>query len=107
MGWFFAIYVRETDFIPYPVINDQVTNENFRNSFSPESNPRKRKYEDKNYPLRSKIKNAREGKNPNLSQTKQKSMPKEGKNTKLRLKLKKELLRVILKYMKWKIMPRK
>ena len=57
-GWFFAFYVRETDFIPYAVINDQTTNENFRNSFSQESNPRKRKYEDKNYPLRSKIKKA-------------------------------------------------
>ena len=54
-GRFFAVYVRETDFIPYAVISGQVTNENFRNSFGPESNPRKRKYEDKNYPLRSKF----------------------------------------------------
>ena len=55
LGEIFAVYVRETDFIPYAVISGQVTNENFRNSFGPESNPRKRKYEDKNYPLRSKI----------------------------------------------------
>ena len=91
-GWFFADYVRETDFIPYPVINDQVTNENFRNSCSPESNPRKRRYEDKNYSIGSKIKKARsnvkyyEENKDNINARRRKKYKTEANKTKINAK---------------------